>query len=61
MDAQNIQTVNSRHGINQRENPVQNANIHLWLKNGKRTKTPRFFAQSADLKKLMRQPKIFCE
>ena len=61
MDVQNIQIVNSHHGINQRMNPVQNVNIRLWLKNGKRTKTPRFFAQNADLKKLMQPPKIFCE
>ena len=49
----NIRIANSHLGINPKLKLAQNVNIPLWLKSGKRTKTPQSFVQNVDSKRPM--------
>ena len=54
-----IRIANSHLGINQKLKLVLNVNIPLWLKSGKRTKTPQSFVQNVDSKRPMWRPENF--
>ena len=57
--ARNIPIANSHLGINLKLKLAQNVNIPLWLKSGKRTKTPQSFVQNVDSKRPMWRPENF--